>query len=188
MRIEDPKKRQILEFRARLLARPVGGDEEPGGRLETVQFTLAGERYAVAAEYVREAVPLKDFSPVPCTPAFVLGMINVRGQILTLLDIRRLFDLPHGSLSELNQVLILRDGDVEFGIVTDAILGMEAISLEDFQTTVPALSGTQSHLFRGVRADCLILLDAQKLLSSEAIIVHEEAPLSSFSKRNSYRE
>lgn len=176
MRIADPKKRQLLEFRARLLARPLADGREAGGQLETVQFTLAGEQYAVAAEYVREAVPLKDFSPIPCTPAFVLGMMNVRGQILTLLDVRRLFDLPHGSLSELNQVLILRDGDSEFGIVTDAILGMYPVALADFEMSMPNLSGRRSTLIRGVRPDCLILLDAQKLLSYEGIIVREEVP------------
>jgi len=112
---------------------------------------LAGERYAVAAEFVREAVPLKDFSPIPCTPAFVLGMMNVRGQILTLIDVRRLFDLPCENLSELNQVLILRGADTEFGIVADAILGMHPVPLSDFQTSVPTLGGIHSEML--VRSD-----------------------------------
>lgn len=50
------------------------------------------------SEYVREIYPLKEFTPIPCTPPFVLGIINVRGQILSVIDIKKFFDLPEKGL------------------------------------------------------------------------------------------
>jgi purine-binding chemotaxis protein CheW len=165
---------EVLESRARALAQPLDSESKPGAQLEVIQFSLSGEHYAVAAEFVREAVPLKDFSPIPCTPAFVLGMMNLRGQILTLINIARLFDLPSENLSDLNRILVLRERDTEFGILADAILGAGTVRLDDLQPTVPTLGGIRSELLLGVTSERLIVLDAQKLLSHEALVVKEE--------------
>ncbi len=167
---------EVLQARARELAQPLGAEAKPGALLEVIQFSLSGERYAVAAEFVREAVPLKDFSPIPCTPAFVLGMMNLRGQILTLINIARLFNLPSENLSDLNRILVLRDCDREFGILADTILGAGAVPLDDLQQAVPTLGGIRSELLMGVTPDRLIVLDAQKLLSHQALVVQEEPP------------
>src|SRR3712207_4651394 len=78
---------EILRERARELARvPVAPGEGSGERFQTVEFVVAGEHYAVAAESVREVYPLKELTPLPCTPPWVRGILNVRGQILTVLD------------------------------------------------------------------------------------------------------
>ncbi len=169
-----PEKRKILETRAAALALPRGASD-PAGDLQVVQFSLGSETYAVESSYIREVCPLKDFSPIPCTPAFILGMMNVRGQILTVLNLGSLFDVGKTSLSDLNKVLILRDGAVEMGIVADAILGIRLLSSDDLQTSIPTLEGFRAELLRGVTADQMILLNAAKLLTHQSIIVNDEA-------------
>ena len=82
---------QILRARARVLARPRKQAPATETLLELLEFRLARERYAVEVRYVREVYPLKDLTPLPSTPPFVLGVVNVRGRILPVLDSARKF-------------------------------------------------------------------------------------------------
>ena len=92
-----------------------------------LEFSLAYERYALETAFVREVYPLKEFTPLPCTPPFVLGIISVRGQILAVIDLKRFFNLPEKGLSDLNKVIILRRGGLEVGLLADAVSGVQAI-------------------------------------------------------------
>src|SRR6266478_5210710 len=82
------KKRKILEARARLLAREPDV-LSPASQLHVVEFVLAHEKYGVESSYVREVHPLIDLAPLPCTPPFILGIANVRGQVLSVMDIKK---------------------------------------------------------------------------------------------------
>jgi purine-binding chemotaxis protein CheW len=87
------EKKQILQARARALAEESKKDEGAQS-VEVVEFLLASERYGIKSDCVREIYPMKQFTPLPCTPSFVLGIISVRGQILSVIDIKKFFDLP----------------------------------------------------------------------------------------------
>ena len=85
--------RGILRKRARALAlQPLRG-EDTGGALECLEFLLANETYAIEMCWVAETCPLKTLTPIPCTPAFVAGIINVRGRIVSVIDIRTFMKL-----------------------------------------------------------------------------------------------
>src|SRR5688500_5335816 len=79
------EKRMVLRTRAKALARRVEEKTRAEREYEVLEFLLAYERYAIETRYIREVYPLKDLTPVPCTPALVLGVINVRGQILSVI-------------------------------------------------------------------------------------------------------
>lgn len=98
--------------------------------LEIIEFRLASETYGIESAFVREVYPLKDFTPLPGAPPFVLGIINVRGQILSVVDLKKFFNLPQKGLGELNKVIIIRNEQLEFGILADVMLGTRPISLE----------------------------------------------------------
>src|SRR5687768_2140813 len=91
-RMSDAK--QILRARAQALARPARHVPLAEASLEVLEFRLAQERYALETRYVREVYPLKDLTRLPCTPPFVLGIVNVRGRITPVIDIKKFFDLP----------------------------------------------------------------------------------------------
>jgi purine-binding chemotaxis protein CheW len=170
----DADTKKILHERAELLAREPADAQAASEQLEIVEFLLGNERYGLAAEHVREIDPLRDFTPVPCTPPFVLGLINVRGQILTVLDIRKFFDLPQKGITNANKVLILRTPEMEVGILADEILGMRWIPLHDLQPSLPTLTGIRAEYLRGVTSDRLVVLDAARILSDKRIIVRDE--------------
>lgn len=169
---EDAQK--TLQFRAQALARETVPTEAADAGIEVIEFLLAHERYAIASEYVREVYPLEELTPLPCTPAFVLGIINVRGEILSVIDIKKFFDLPEKGLTDLNKVIVLESADMRFGVVADAISGVRRILRADMQSSLPTLTGIREDYLLGVTAGRVVILDAAKLLSDEKLIVQEQ--------------
>jgi len=177
MKRESPQPQQSqskLKARALALAQP----PEQVMRtecLEVVTFLLAYETYGIETVCTRAVYPLKDLTQLPCTPSFVAGIVNVRGQIISVIDIKMFFDLPEKGLTDLNKLIILSNGMMEFGILADAILDVRNIPLEKIQFGgLPTLTGIHKDYLRGVTADGLVILDAAKLLTDCNLIVHEK--------------
>lgn len=169
---EDAQK--TLQIRAQALARETLPAEAADAGIEVIEFILAHERYAIASEYVREVYPLEELTPLPCTPAFVLGIINVRGEILSVIDIKKFFDLPEKGLTDLNKVIVLESADMQFGVVADAIRGVRRITRADIQPSLPTLTGIREDYLLGVTVERVVVLDAGKLLRDEKLIVEEQ--------------
>jgi purine-binding chemotaxis protein CheW len=168
------ERQKILHARARVLAG--GGKAEamsPHLSLEVVEFLLGPEHYGIESSDIREILPLSDFTPLPCTPAFVLGLVNVRGQILSIIDIKKLFDLPEKGLTDLNKAIIVHAHRLELGILADAILGVRSIALEDLHPALPTLTGIRARYLKGITKDPLVVLDVEKILGDERIVVDE---------------
>jgi len=166
--------KRILKARAQALAREPEPAEAADAHIEIVEFILAYERYAVETHYVREVYPLENLTPLPCTPGFVLGIVNVRGEILSVIDIKKFFDLPEKGLTDLNKVIVLQAGNMLFGILADAIVGVRHIPLTDIQPSLPTLTGVREEYLKGVTPERLVVLDAEKLLTDEGIVVQEQ--------------
>lgn len=164
---------RILRDRAQALSREQE-QEEGGEKIEFVEFLLAYERYGIETSSVREVYPLRDLTAVPCTPAHVLGIINVRGRILSIVDLKRFFDLPEKGLGELNKVIILHSDGMEFGILADVIVGVRAAPASSLQPSLPTLTGVRDEYLLGITKDGIALLDAGRILSDEKIVVDEK--------------
>jgi purine-binding chemotaxis protein CheW len=169
------ERRKILRARAKLLAHAFEDRGPAADSLDVVEFVLASERYGVESAFVREIYPLKDYTPLPCTPSFVLGVINVRGQILSVINVKKFFDLPEKGLTDLNKVVILETRRMELGVLADAVLGVRSVTLGDLQPSLPTLTGIRVQYLRGVTSDSMVVLDAEALLSDNNIIVDEDA-------------
>jgi purine-binding chemotaxis protein CheW len=173
--IPTPREQQkILRARAQALAREPESEEVTRGTLEVVEFLLAYETYGIESLYVREVYPLKELTPLPCTPLFVCGIVNLRGQILSVIDLKKFFDLPEKGLTDLNKVIVVHDGTMAFGILADAILGVRSIPLDSIQLSLPTLTGIRAAYLKGVTSEPLVILDAAKLLADHTLIVFEE--------------
>ena len=166
--------REILHERAMVLAqRP----EEPAAAdtlIEVLEFRLAHERYAVETRHVREVHPLRSLTPLPCAPSFVRGIVNMRGRITAVLDIKRFFELPETGITDLHRVVLVQGHGMEVGLLADAIVGVHSIALEDVAGQLPNLTGIRADYLKGVTAQGLVVLDALRLLEDPRIIVEEE--------------
>ena len=166
--------KRILRERALALAAEPGETQTLADSIEVVEFLLAHERYAVESSYVREVYPLENLTPLPCTPGFVLGIVNLRGEILSVIDLKKFFELPEKGLTDLNKVIVLQSGNMLFGILADVIAGVRRIPVSDIQPSLPTLTGVREEYLKGVTPGRTVILDAEKLLTDESIIVQEQ--------------
>ena len=169
-----PDARQILRDRARALARPPERAAIAEASLELLEFRLARECYALETRYVREVIPLKNLTPLPCTPSFVLGIVNARGRILPVLDLKKLFDLPEQGLTDLHRVIFVQGNDLELGLLADVIVGVSIIAAKSLQPSLPTLTGIGTDYLKGVTAERLVVLDLERILADPKIVVREE--------------
>ena len=167
------ERRQILRERAKVMAR-APEREAAGARLEVVEFRLADETYGFESIHVREVRPLHGLTSLPCTPPFVRGVVNVRGQVLSVMDLKKFFDLPDRSPTDLDRILILHSAEMAFGVLADAIAGTSRIRLSELQPSLPTLTDVRQEYLTGITENRTVILDAEKLLSDRNLIVHEE--------------
>jgi purine-binding chemotaxis protein CheW len=166
--------KRILKARAEALAREPARARAAAEHIEVVEFVLAYERYAVETRYVREVSPLENLTPLPCTPAFVLGIVNLRGEILSVIDLKKFFELPEKGLTDLNKVIVLEAESMRFGILADAVSGVRRVRVDEIQPSLPTLTGVREAYLKGVTAERMVILDADKLLADERIMVLEQ--------------
>ena len=169
------KKRSVLKSRAKVLAVEKTDESVLNKFIEILEFRLASETYGIETAFIREVYPLKDLTTLPGTPPFVLGIVNVRGQIISVIDLKIFFNLPEKGLGELNKVIIIRNERMEFGILADIINGIRSVSLDAVQSSPVLKSEIGADYLKGVINDHTIILDADKILKDEKIIIHQEA-------------
>ncbi|RTL50586.1 MAG: purine-binding chemotaxis protein CheW [Rhodocyclaceae bacterium] len=172
---DEAETTRILAARARALAVPARKKKE-GERIEVIEFLLSGEHYGLEFAYVREVFPLVDLTRLPCTPPFVLGIVNVRGEIVSVVDLRKFFDLPEKGLSDLNKVIILHSGEITFGILADVVVGVKILPRNELQPSLPTLTELREEYLLGVTREPMAVLDAAKLLADPHIVVEESVP------------
>ena len=139
----------------------------PSGQLVT--FTLDGVEFGMDIDRVQEITPRTDITPVPGSPSFVLGVVNLRGMIIPVLDSRQRFHLPPKPPTDKTRIIILSLAGQATGLMVDSVA--EVVKLDDFtlRETPPLVAGVRSEYLAGMvtAGDRLItLIDHEKLLDS----------------------
>ncbi|MBI3977188.1 MAG: chemotaxis protein CheW [Chloroflexi bacterium] len=169
----DEEREAIFARRAEILARPPAA-EQPADAFEALVFALGDERYAFPSVQVREVRLLEGLTPLPGAPAFVAGLINVRGRVVPVLDLRPIFGVPAtGAAAQTLLLLAGRAGDI--GVLsTDrpVVRWLRAGDLGELPAGAPA--GLDSAYVRGVTPDLTVALDAEALLASPRLLVQED--------------
>ena len=165
--------KQILRSRARLLSRPLVLEQDRQVLFELVEFKACGRRLAVETKFVDEAITLKDISRVPQTAALVRGITNVRGQIVTVIDLSVLFDLPMQSEKNHSAAgsdgLILRFGALRLAVCVDEVLGVRQLDNSELSQGFTGLSDRLSQFTLSLTTDLLIILDAKRIFTDGMI-------------------
>jgi len=142
--------------------------------IRVVSFSLAHESYAFELGFVRKVLPFTGITPLPCTPGFVLGIINDRGRILSVIDIKEFLGHHDRVIRKAGGIVVVQMGEMEFGILVDAIIGEQKVSLKAVRPYLPTLQGMREEYLMGITKQHLIILDAARILSDDRIIVDEE--------------
>ena len=163
---------QLLRERATALAAPVGEAAESADEsIEVLCFQTAGERYAVEAIHVAQVYPMSRITTIPGLPDFVVGIIAARGEVLSVIDLRSLLDLPLAQLIEPAASIMLQSEEMEFGVLAEDILGVERYPLQTLERSLPTLGSVEKTYLKGVATDRTAILDAERLLSDPRLIV-----------------
>jgi purine-binding chemotaxis protein CheW len=172
---ESEHTHRILAQRAQALARPPAA-EEPAGTIEIVVLALGRERYGVDAQHVREVLVLAGLAPVPGTPAFWSGLVNVRGTLYPVLDLRRYLSLPDAAAADRPRSVVLVSGErLTIGIAVDGTPDTRRVPTAAIG---PALAGVPQALraaVRGVTDDLLTILDVEAMLADPTLVVRRES-------------
>jgi len=166
--------RQVLRERARALARV---PEEPAShqRLELLEFRLAQERYAVETRHVSDVHPFRDLTPLPGTPAFIRGVVNLRGRLLAVFDLKKFFALPEQGITDLHSIIVVNTPGLELGLLADVVVGVRQVDAGSLAPALPTLSDIAAEYLKGVNAERVVVLDLDRLLADPRILVNHQS-------------
>ncbi|MGH7719195.1 MAG: chemotaxis protein CheW [Gemmatimonadaceae bacterium] len=167
--ITEARARQILAERARELAATSAPAQSPGDAIETIAFTLAGQRYAIESRFVVEVFHLSELARLPggergggSGPA--VGLTGWRGRLLTILDLRQVLGLPTGALDDLARVIVLGAERPVYGLLADRVDELVAVPVAELHAPHESVRVNRKFV-RGVTGDALLVLDAEALLT-----------------------
>ena len=145
-------------------------------------FTLADEEYGIGILKIREIIGMMPVTSVPQTPAFVKGVINLRGKVIPVVDLRLRFGMAEIDYTERTCIIVVeiegQAGTVQIGIVVDAVsevLNIKAEEIEDTPTFGTTLDTDYILGMAKMEGGVKILLDIDRVLSAAEIIVPQKA-------------
>lgn len=143
-------------------------DDDDGNVENTyLTFQVDGEEYAVPVAYVTEIVRLQKTFMIPDVPSYIRGVINLRGKVITLLDVRNRFGLADAAYTDRTVVVVLEVADTATGLVVDAVSEVAEILPEQIELRARAGAGDRQGMVKGMgkRANGVsFILDVHSLL------------------------
>jgi len=138
--------------------------------LQWVTFRLQEETYGINVMQVQEVLRYSEIAPVPGSPDYVLGIINLRGNVVTVIDTRARFGLPPAEVTDNTRVVIIEAEKQVIGILVDSVA--EVVYLKQSEVDVAPNVGTDesARFIQGVanrEGELLILVDLNKLLNDD---------------------
>ena len=136
-----------------------------------VTFRLADEIYGINVMQVQEVLRMTDVAPVPGAPHFVMGIINLRGNVVTVLDTRKLLDLATSDITDSSRTMIIESGKVTVGLLVDSVAEVVNIASSDIDPPPSVGNDEGSRYIQGIYSSdqqILILIDLNKLITEES--------------------
>lgn len=132
-------------------------------------FSLNKEQYAVPLLKVKEVIALTETTPVPYSPAHFKGIMNLRGQVISIIDLRMKMKMPKADANSESAIIILDLSPLSLGVIVDSVESVLAVTTEEIQPP-PDMGGKETAYIRGVTRKenrLILLLDIEKTLSVE---------------------
>jgi len=140
------------------------GNEE----LQLVVFKLGEEEYGVEITQVQEIIRVMETTRVPKAPTFIKGVINLRGKVIPVIELKKRFGLTECNIDDQTRIIVVEVQDYTVGMIVDCVSEVLRLSSESIEPTPPVFSNLSDEYIRGVgklENRLLILLDLDKILS-----------------------
>lgn len=138
--------------------------------VQWVTFHLENEKYGIKVMQVQEVLRMTEIAPVPGAPHYVIGIINLRGSVVTVIDTRRRFGLMDVENDDETRIVIVEANNNVVGILVDSVAEVVDLKISDIETAPNVGNDESSKYIQGVSSrenELLILVDVNKLLSEE---------------------
>jgi purine-binding chemotaxis protein CheW len=142
-------------------------------------FTLCQEEYAVPLLKVKEVIALTEITPVPYTPSHFKGIMNLRGQVISVIDLRLKFRMSKADTTQETAIIILDLNPLSFGVIVDSIDSVLAVEASDLRPPPDVESQVKNDYITGVtRKDnkLVLILDIDRTLSLDDLKALKKAP------------
>lgn len=170
------EERAIFQERAKNLRRSLD-NQDFTGLVPLAVIGLNGEYFGVNLEIIREFTDIHHVTPIPCTPLHIVGNMNLRGEILTLVDIRGLVNLPLGTSQILSKAMIVKINDIVAGIVVEGIFDVMYLKESEIKTIPTAVHLKQDEYLQGTafyRDKMMSILNIPKIMIQGELVVEQE--------------
>lgn len=145
--------------------------------LQWVTFRLDAETYGINVMQVQEVLRYSEIAPVPGAPSYVLGIINLRGNVVTVIDTRHRFGLADGEVTDNTRVVIIETDNHVIGIMVDSVAEVVYLKQSEIETAPNVGNDENARFIQGVchkNHELLILIDLNKLLTNEEWVELDE--------------
>lgn len=156
-------------------------EQDSMGEVQLVAFVLENEEFAVDIKQVREVLKITKITPLPRSIDFIEGVINLRGEIIPVIDLCKKFGLERDDRrGENGRIIIVEIEDDEVGLIVDAVTEVIRLPKKTIQLPPTDVAGTRNDLIRGIgKMDerLIIILNLEKILTTEENITFEKLTL-----------
>jgi len=149
--------------------------------VQMVAFMLDKEEFAINILQVREVLKMTQVTPLPQSAHFIEGVINLRGEVIPVIDLRKRFELDSGERGEQTRIIIVEIRESKVGLIVDSVTEVLRLSSAAIQPPPSRVAGTRTDYLKGVgKIDerLLIVLNLDKILTTEEKILMDEITLS----------
>jgi purine-binding chemotaxis protein CheW len=147
-------------------------EKKNGVEQQLVVFTLGNESYAVDINTVKEIIQLQPVTKLPGTPPSVEGVINLRGNVIPIIDLRKRFEMDQVERSKDTRIVVVSCGNSSVGVIVDSVAQVLRIPLESIEPASNVFSDEQVEYLLGIvklTNRLIILLDMDRILTSQEL-------------------
>lgn len=145
--------------------------------LQYVTFRLEDETYGMDVMQIQEVLRYNEIAPVPGAPDYVLGIINLRGNVVTVIDTRRRFGLPDAEVTDATRIVVMESSQQVMGVLVDSVAEVVYLKAGEIETAPNVGNEESAKFIQGVcnkNGELIILVDFDKMLAD-----HEWAEIAS---------
>ena len=172
---------EILAKRAELLAVEPPKISLDDKSLSVISFNVRGQKYGLDSSCVSSIVSIQKITPVPFSADYVLGVVNVRGRLVMVIDLLKRLSISVSSDEDWNNMLILGEGDAEFAIAATGLEQLVQVGISGIAPPPESIRGIVRKYLCGITEDLVLVLDGRAMLDDPSLYAN-----SNYRKESSY--
>jgi purine-binding chemotaxis protein CheW len=164
----------LMDERARDLALDDARSAVAEDALEILSFQMGDEQFAIETKYIYEVGRWRETTTVPGAPDFMVGLVNLRGDMLAVIDLRHIFGIERRAPTDLTRLIVLGRDRIELSICADAVAEVSTLRPSDVLEAPGSATGFVRDLLLGVTNDAQLVLDGEVLLNDRRLYIEEK--------------